>query len=451
MLTEHLATFLDECDEAGVRVPRAARRELVDYLACGKAEHGFALLRCSGCGAARTVAFSCKRRGFCPSCGGRRMCATAAHLVDHVFPAVPVRQWVLSLPMPLRFRLCWDGELCREVLSILLSSVFDFYREASGVPDARCGSVTLRQLFGSSLNANLHFHALVVDGVFAAEGTGFHPVAPPSTADVQRVVNAVRDRVERLLVRRGLAGNEGNSRDEDEDDAANAFLEASMAGRAALGTRAGAIPRWMRERAVRKLPPRCAAAEFYNLHAGVGIAAGDKSGLERLCRYVLRPPLARSRLTWTEHGNLRLRFKRPWDDGTDGLLMTPSQFLARLVAIIPPPRRNLIHYHGVFAPAAPGRSAIVPGRRGAQDSTRPVLLPPSASPKWLMRPTWIPWASLLHRVFGLDAFVCTNCGTRMTVHAVVQGVWATTRVLASLARPSRQQRLVCARGPPAAP
>lgn len=62
------------------------------------------------------VPFSCKRRGFCPSCGGRRMAERAAYLVDEVLPQVPVRQWVLTLPYRLRYRLAWDHALCRAVL-----------------------------------------------------------------------------------------------------------------------------------------------------------------------------------------------------------------------------------------------------------------------------------------------------------------------------------------------
>jgi hypothetical protein len=51
------------------------------------------LPRCCGtCGKDELVAFSCKRRGFCPSCGARRMADLAAHLVDRVWPDVPVRQ-----------------------------------------------------------------------------------------------------------------------------------------------------------------------------------------------------------------------------------------------------------------------------------------------------------------------------------------------------------------------
>jgi hypothetical protein len=70
------------------------------------------------------VAFSCKGRGFCPSCGGRRMSELAAHLVDRVMPDVPVRQWVLSLPWSLRYQLAFDAALCRDVLAVFIRVVF---------------------------------------------------------------------------------------------------------------------------------------------------------------------------------------------------------------------------------------------------------------------------------------------------------------------------------------
>jgi hypothetical protein len=224
VLNEHLQTFLAARDEDGVRVPRYAREELEDYLACGMPEHGFALLRCDGCGTARAVAFSCKHRGFCPSCTGRRMNQGAAHLVDNVFPRAPVRQWVLSLPMPLRFRLAWDGELCRQVLATFLSEVFAHYRDATGLTAARGRAVTFEQTFGSSLNANLHFHALVLDGVYEADAAVFHPAPSPTTAEVQLVVDQVRERVEALLRARGLLDDEGEVADADDDDGQQMLL-----------------------------------------------------------------------------------------------------------------------------------------------------------------------------------------------------------------------------------
>ena len=85
--------------------------------------HGFLRLRCGYCRESRVVAFSCKRRGFCPSCMGRRMADTAARLTEEVLPKVPVRQFVLSLPFEVRYRLAWDGELVSAVLAVLLRVV----------------------------------------------------------------------------------------------------------------------------------------------------------------------------------------------------------------------------------------------------------------------------------------------------------------------------------------
>ena len=105
-------------------LPPFVTRELRAYLRCGLLEHGCVHVRCERCGDDMVVAFSCKGRGFCPSCGGRRMTELAAHLVDHVIPDVPVRQWVLSLPWSLRYQLAFDAALCRDVLAVFIRVVF---------------------------------------------------------------------------------------------------------------------------------------------------------------------------------------------------------------------------------------------------------------------------------------------------------------------------------------
>ena len=110
---------------SGVRSKQLALgTELRGFLRCGILAHGFVRVHCDGCGLDRVVAFSCKGRGFCPSCGGRRMADTAAHLVDRVLPEVPVRQWVLSLPFALRYRLAYDAALTTAVLGVFVRTVF---------------------------------------------------------------------------------------------------------------------------------------------------------------------------------------------------------------------------------------------------------------------------------------------------------------------------------------
>jgi hypothetical protein len=113
-------------------------------LECGILAHGFLRLRCGECGHDKLLAFSCKRRGFCPSCGARRMSQTAAHLVDHVVPHVPVRQWVLSLPIPLRLLLAAQPELVTPVLQVVQRVVTRHLLDCAGLKaEGHGGAVTL--------------------------------------------------------------------------------------------------------------------------------------------------------------------------------------------------------------------------------------------------------------------------------------------------------------------
>ncbi len=96
------------------------RQAFRKYLECGIFAQGFARAWCDDCGHDYFVAYSCKGRGVCPSCNTRRMVETAAHLTDHVFPSLPVRQWVLSVPKRLRYFMQRDGPMLNMVLRIFL-------------------------------------------------------------------------------------------------------------------------------------------------------------------------------------------------------------------------------------------------------------------------------------------------------------------------------------------
>jgi len=143
VLAEHLETFLDLTAD---RLPGFVARELRKYLHCGVLAAGFARVRCSGCGKDELVAFSCKGRAFCPSCGGRRMVDLAAQLTDRVLPHVPVRQWVLTFPWTIRFLLAYDPELQNEVRRIFLSTILRWMEKRAnrrGLVAAKGGAVNL--------------------------------------------------------------------------------------------------------------------------------------------------------------------------------------------------------------------------------------------------------------------------------------------------------------------
>lgn len=119
------------------------------------------------------------------------MADTAAHLVDCVLPEVPIRQWVLTLPYPLRYRCAYDAALTSEVLRAFFRALFSALRRRTksqwAIPHGQSGSVTVIQRFGSVLNLNVHFHTLALDGVYTCDkgnATRFLPLPPPSPDEV---------------------------------------------------------------------------------------------------------------------------------------------------------------------------------------------------------------------------------------------------------------------------
>src|SRR6266699_402554 len=129
VVAEHLETFLASlaADPDAKGLPAYVQREFDAYLQCGILAYGFLRLGCDTCPKELLLPFSCKRRGFCPSCAGRRMAQTAAHLVECVIPWVPTRQWVVSVPIPLRYWMAASQELTAQVHTIIRPTIGQYY------------------------------------------------------------------------------------------------------------------------------------------------------------------------------------------------------------------------------------------------------------------------------------------------------------------------------------
>jgi len=382
VVRETLESFLANSNEHGAPVARFIEREIRAYLDCGILARGFLRLHCDACGRGRVLAFSCKGRALCPSCGGRRMADTAAYMVDCVLPEVPMRQWVLTLPYPLRYRCAWDAKLTSEVLRAFMRSLFADQRRRArihhGVQQAQCGSVTAIQRFGSALNLAPHFHSIVLDGVYGGSPHTpgpFLPLPPLTTEDVARVMAGTARRVMRLLEKRGL---------ESEDDPLTVddpllatLMAASVRSRIATGPEAG-LP-WHRlgdrvdpleseeggAEAEAGSPDRCVREGGMSLHADVAVPARDRRRLEQLAKYILRPPICPDRLEARPDGRLSYKLKTQWRDGTTHILMERHELLERLAPLMPPPRAHQVRYHGLLAPCASGRDRVVPASRRA--------------------------------------------------------------------------------------
>jgi len=395
------------------------------------------------------------------------MAERAAHLVDHVLPpSVPVRQWVLSVPHRLRYRLAYDHRLCRRVLGVFVRALRSAYRcqaRHHGISGGETGMVTAIQRFGGSLNLHVHFHTLVLDGVYvrAADDTlAFVPAAVPTDADVQRVVRRVYRRLEAL----GVVGEAVDERDVDplgEESVALAGLsQAAVLGRAALGPRTGRGPQrvgadpdapW-----VDRHVPLHAQERGFDLHAAVTVAAGDGARLAQVCRYLCRPPLGQQRLQRLRDGRIALVLQRPWADGTTHVVFTPGELLARLVPLVPRPRINVLLYHGVLAPNARWRRAVV-ARDGAAGVGQPDAASELAGASGAGetspatrggRPRYRSWAELMRRAFEVDVLACPRCGGRMVVLATIDDPAVIRRILTHLGLPTTLGEPASGRAPP---
>ena len=193
-----------------------------EFLKCGRLEQGFLRVVCDDCKHEKLLAFSCKKRGFCPSCGARGMPESAKLLVDDVLNGYPVRQWVLSLPIPLRLLLARYPKHLSNIMQIIHRAIAtDIIHRAEYLKkQANTGAVTYIQRFGSALNLNIHFHMLFLEGVITQEcgRSKFKCVKAPNHNDMETLVNVISHRIATYLEKAGLI-----QRDMD-----NAFLDLPM-------------------------------------------------------------------------------------------------------------------------------------------------------------------------------------------------------------------------------
>ncbi len=438
-IQENLETFLAEMDEAGVHLPRTVQKEFESYLRCGILGHGFLRGECRACKSAILVAFSCKRRTACPSCGARRMAAEAAHLVDRVLPHVPVRHWVLSVPFDIRYLLATDRSLLSAVLRIFVDVLSQRYRlRSSAGATGQAGIVAGIHRADSSLRLNPHFHLLVLDGAYRVGGHDdlptFKAARSPSDEELKAVATRVAKRVRRLFIKRGIV-------DEDGCPIAEVEVEASLPDeRVQFG--------WLTEDgdAIIAEPDRLgggtSSAEVAGFSVFAGSAVEDRERLEKLCRYVARPPLANEQVERTNDGRVGIELKRPRRNGETHAFMTPMQLIRRLASLIPPAGMNLLRYFGILASAAQHRSKIVPVPEIdlgiSSNGTEPVV--PS-------RRDGLDWASLLRRVWDIDALACP-CGGRIRLIAAIEEPAIIRRILNHLNLPAESPLIAPARGPP---
>jgi hypothetical protein len=306
------------------------------------------------------------------------MSESAALLVDEVLPRKPMRQWVLSVPFPLRFLFASQPKIMGKALGIVYHTIATHLTHKAGYTNATAhtGAVTLIQRFGGALNLNIHFHMLFLDGVdveHAGSTARFRWVKASTDNELTQLIHTIAHRLARYLERQGLLERDAEysylaleSTDEDPMDQLRGH---SITYRIAVGPQQGrkvfTLQTLPDERDAYDAPSTSTGnvAEF-SLHAGVSTKANQRDKLERLCRYITRPAIAEKRLSLTSQGKVRYELKTPYRDGTTHVIFEPLDFIAKLAALVPKPQVNLTRFHGVFAPNSNHRALVTPAKRG---------------------------------------------------------------------------------------
>ena len=271
-------------------------------------------------------------------------------------------------------------------------------------------------------------------GVYRRNGEGrlvFVPVRSPSTEELKGLVQRIAERIGRSLERSGLIERDMDNAylafDSAEESPIHGLLGSSITYRIATGPREG-----QKVFTLQTLPaepdalrPEVAESSGFSLHAGIAANASQRAKIERLARYVSRPPVATERLSLTPGGNVRYALKTPYRDGTTHVIFEPEDFIARLAALVPKPRAHLTRYHGVFAPASRDRARIVPKTRAAAAGKAMESNEPSA----VDRQRAMSWAQRLKRVFAIDIETCRQCGGHLRVIASIEEPAVIERIL----------------------
>jgi len=441
VVRRNLETYiaLREAEPDAEPLPRYVEKTFREFMRCGLPQWGVALVECSSdsCRSAYAIPFSCARRGgICASCAARHQARAAAHLVDHVLPRVPIRHWTISFPKRVRFFLERHHEAASGVLRVCLRAIESRLRERSpGAPrDSRFGAVVTSHRTGSTLQRNFHFHSPITDGVFAKDEdrpdeARFFEATELTDEDVADLEETIRRRVLRYLVRHGQLDRA----------AADDMLTWEHSG--------------------------------FSLDATTRIEAWDRFALERLARYCTRPPLSPARLDRVDDDTLIYRLARPAHDGTTSVILTPLELIDRLARSVPPPRKNVLKYFGVFGPAARLRQAVTASagpaaamqlqleeaarRMGLEDQEGASGPAPAddhenteSSQEPRRRLSTYLWAMLIARLFDALPLVCPRCGAVMRVKSFVVNSGEVRRLLEHLGEPPEALPLEPARGPP---
>ena len=350
------------------------------YLDCGDLRCGFARVRCDHCGHEYLLAFSCKRRHFCPSCHQKRVVEYGEWLLTDVLKKVPHRHWVFSIPKRLRIYFMYDRSLLGKLSKCAWKVTRAFLKSAVPREEAVPGASIAIQTYGDFLNYNPHLHAIVTDGCFLPDGSfvgvpGFH---------AEDLEEAFQYEVLKMLKREGKIND--------------AIIE-NMLSRRHTG---------------------------FHVHVGGRIWPEDEAALGNLAKYIVRASFSQQRMVYTPaekspDGSAKVVYQSK-DGGTERTF-DAIDWLASLVVHIPNRYEQLVRYLGFYS----NKSRCM-RKKAETDDIIPSIAPGELTSKQFRRN----WARLIQKIYEVDPLCCPNCLHKMRIIAFIESRTIVEKILIHL-------------------
>lgn len=359
------------------------RQVIYRYFDCGILHNGFARVKCKDCNHEYLLAFSCKRRHFCPSCHQKRVVEFGEWLCEEVLKAVPHRHFTFSIPKILRRYFLYDRKLLSNLSRCGWEALKAFY--TTGVRDSKAvpGAVVAIQTFGDfPLGFHPHLHILVSDGAFHENGM----FSVSATVDAKTLEQIFRHKVFKMLL--------------SKEKIMEALVDMLM--------------KWRHS--------------GFNVFCGPRIQPGDQESMENLARYIIRASFSQERMTYIpEESKVVYQSK----DGKEEKIFDALEWLAAMCSHVPNKGEQMVRYYGHYSNVARGKR-----KKNKQDELIPSILEPDGSSGEYKRN----WARLIQKIYEVDPLTCPKCQGRMRILAFIEQPEIIEKILKHLGQWGRKAR-----------
>jgi Zn finger protein HypA/HybF involved in hydrogenase expression len=356
------------------------KKVIYRYLDCGILQNGFARVKCKDCGHEYLLAFSCKRRHFCPSCHQKRVVEFGEWICEEVLKALPHRHFVFSIPKILRRYFLYNRGLLSELSRCGWESLKVFFQDIVPVKDpvlnggAVPGTVVAIQLFGDFFGFNPHLHVLSTDGCFY--GNGMFRVVP--RFETNQLEEIFRHKVFKMLLSKGKITQ----------DLVSMLLSWRHSG--------------------------------FNVYCDPRIQPGDEQAMENIARYIIRASFSEERMTYIpEESKVSYQSK----DGREEKTFDALEWLAAMCSHVPNKGEQMVRYYGYYSNVSRGKR-----QKENQDGLIPYILEQEGSTKECRKN----WARLIQKIYEVDPLTCPKCSGKMKVISVIEDEEVIKKILKHL-------------------